>query len=210
MPLSSKEECLWKGKINLLWKIPIPVGIFLYRDGRTYRLRLTKRFRKIEISIIQHRFQRKILRENLIMWKSKKINLLAPPGSKEPRKYKKSILKINKRPKRDNFRIFAIRMRKCYYHGSTFYYSHMSFDSLHTSEQSSERSREHQQLFDAFMQDMSHLEKLSPDTAKKLSELSFAELQEVAQKSERQQSRLQEELKTLDEKKSKGFWTAFV
>lgn len=81
----------------------------------------------------------------------------------------------------------------------------MSFDSLHTSEQSSERSREHQQLFDAFMQDMSHLEKLSPDTAKKLSELSFAELQEVAQKSERQQSRLQEELKTLDEKKSKGF-----
>ena len=87
-----------------------------------------------------------------------------------------------------------------------FYCSHMSIENLH----SSERSPEHQQLLDAFMQDMDQLEKLSPDTAKKLAQLSFAELQELAQKSERQQSRLQEELKTLDGKKSQGFQSALV
>ncbi|MDD2693822.1 MAG: hypothetical protein PHY14_02720 [Candidatus Gracilibacteria bacterium] len=82
----------------------------------------------------------------------------------------------------------------------------MSIENPHASE----RSPEHQQLLDALINNMNQLEKLSPDTMKKLSELSFAELQEVAQKSERQQSRLQEELKNLDEKKSQGFQSALV
>ena len=82
----------------------------------------------------------------------------------------------------------------------------MSIENLH----SSERSPEHQQLLDAFMQDMSQLEKLSPDTMKKLSELSFAELQEVAQKSEMQQAALQAALKVTDEEKSQGFQSALV
>ena len=82
----------------------------------------------------------------------------------------------------------------------------MSIENLH----SSERSPEHQQLLDALINNMNQLEKPSPDTMEKLSELSFPELQKVAQRSERQQATLQVALKMTDKKKSQGFQSALV
>lgn len=86
-----------------------------------------------------------------------------------------------------------------------FYYSHMSFDNLHTSEQSSERSSEHQKLLVAFMDRIGKLEEIPSDTVNKLSKLSFAELQEVAQKSEIHQISLQKGLQVAGTKELNGF-----
>lgn len=79
LPLFSKEKYFGKS-IKPPSKNPHSKwGFFFIMTNENYLHRFTKRFRTIENSIIQHRFQRKILRENLIF--GKRLGIKPPCSS---------------------------------------------------------------------------------------------------------------------------------